>query len=541
MVNIFLEASVALKVRFLVQIERAVCRQKRLPARKLARRKAQIARKAIELREVGFLQIDECARTQAVVALAASIARKQRRKLRRRQITRVDHEVDQVARERHAHGNARLHIANETVERGRGEHRARLAEFHKPAEKQRAHGVSIGKRERCARAEIARGKRTSLRLALHIAHGKHNSLRFGPIGELAHQVVANRAIHGLGAHGHARFVFVEKELERAGDGAIFVDIGRKVDAQTLLNRRQRRRAEKRHVALGHKGAVFLASVDAAQKIGALHEVVRASIEFAAAEPHKKLRAAARKPNAAAALNGKATPRRRPHRKRDFGVGVNHAHARHARRNAIGALDGKRLARQNRKHIDHIAFGKGHGAANARGRISPRRKRHRAALGIDNARDELDYRATALRETRGHVRECELLPILEKRALIETAAKIGDVLYDVRRIVGRHAQPHGPFAIFYSEIAQHIDASIGRVVALEAFGALHERGDAVGRYGRTVAAKARIAIGTSRIVERERHGMLAHAVVLKRRRARAGIIFDEIGALVELDHNAVAFG
>ena len=39
-VNIFLEASVALKVRFLVQIERAVCRQKRLPARKLARRKA---------------------------------------------------------------------------------------------------------------------------------------------------------------------------------------------------------------------------------------------------------------------------------------------------------------------------------------------------------------------------------------------------------------------------------------------------------------------------------------------------------------------
>ena len=36
-------------------------------------------------------------------------------------------------------------------------------------------------------------------------------------------------------------------------------------------------------------------------------------------------------------------------------------------------------------------------------------------------------------------------------------------------------------------------------------------------------------------------MLAHAVVLKRRRTRTGVIFDEIGALVELDHNAVAFG
>ena len=36
-------------------------------------------------------------------------------------------------------------------------------------------------------------------------------------------------------------------------------------------------------------------------------------------------------------------------------------------------------------------------------------------------------------------------------------------------------------------------------------------------------------------------MLAHAVVLKRRRTRAGIIFDEIGALIELDHDAIAFG
>ena len=163
------------------------------------------------------------------------------------------------------------------------------------------------------------------------------------------------------------------------------------------------------------------------------------------------------------------------------------------------------------------------------------------MGIDNARDKLDYRATALRETRRHVGECELLSILEKRALIEAAAKIGDVLYDVRRIVGRHAQPHGPFAVFHGEFAQHIDASIGRVVTLEAFGTLHERGDAVGRYCRTIAAKARIAIGTSYVIERERHGMLAHAVVLKRRRTRTGVIFNEIGALVELDHNAVAFG
>ena len=345
MIDIFLKASITLKVRFFVQIECAICRQKRLPARKLARRKAQIARKAIELRKIGFLQIDERTRTQAVVALAASIARKQRRKLRRRQIARIDHKVDQVARKRYAHSNARLHIANKTIERGRGEHRARLAEFHKAAEKQRAHRVSVGKRERCACTEITRGKRASLRFALHITHRKRHVHRLGAISEFAHQIVTNRAIHSLGAHSHARFVFVEKELERARDRAVFIDIGRKVDAQTLLNRRQRRRAKKRHVALGYKGAVFLASINTAQKIGALHEVIRASIEFTAAKPHEKLRAAARKPNAAAALNGKAAPRRGPNRKRDFRVGIDHTHARHARRNAIGALDGKRLARQ----------------------------------------------------------------------------------------------------------------------------------------------------------------------------------------------------
>ena len=71
---------------------------------------------------------------------------------------------------------------------------------------------------------------------------------------------------------------VEVERELAGNGAKGLELGRRVDADGVLEQRQHRRAEQRRVLGGDEEAVAVGAVHAAQELADAGERGRAAVE-----------------------------------------------------------------------------------------------------------------------------------------------------------------------------------------------------------------------------------------------------------------------
>ena len=102
-------------------------------------REAEVLRKVVELSEVVLRQIEVRTALQTVEALAPPVARQQRRHLGWGQVVGGHGQVDEVARQRDAHRDARLLVYEQPVERGRGERLAQRLELDKAAEHEVGH------------------------------------------------------------------------------------------------------------------------------------------------------------------------------------------------------------------------------------------------------------------------------------------------------------------------------------------------------------------------------------------------------------------
>ena len=198
--------------------------------------------------------------------LALAVARQQRGELVGFQIARAHRKIDQVARKRHPHGDARLAVADEAVEGGRGEDFAERAELGQAAEEQVAHRIVVGVRDdRVPQAEVALNKRRRACFKASVAQGSRlfgalglacddNTARGGrgtcaadgrghggsarSIDEmrlLACQDVAEVAVGRNRLHANARADLVEVEGDFAGNGAEALHLRRHVHVQRLLH------------------------------------------------------------------------------------------------------------------------------------------------------------------------------------------------------------------------------------------------------------------------------------------------------------------
>ena len=265
-VHVALKGSIAVEVFLLVEVKRAIARQLDLAAREFLQRDSQVRRDAIELCQVHILEREVRAALEPVIVLALAVARQQRSELVGFQIARAHRKIDQVARKRHPHGDARLAVADETVEGGRGEDLAERAELGQAAEEQVAHRVVVCVRDdRVPQAEVALDKRRCPRFEASVAQGPRLLGALGPacegntarggrgtcaangrghggntrsideMGLLAGQDVAEVAVGRHRLHANARADLVEVEGDFTGYGAEALHLGRHVHVQRLLH------------------------------------------------------------------------------------------------------------------------------------------------------------------------------------------------------------------------------------------------------------------------------------------------------------------
>ena len=265
-VHVAFEGAVAVEIFLFVEIKRAIARQLDLAVREFFQRDSQVRRNAIELGQVHVLKRKVRAALELVVVLALAVARQQRGELVGLQIARAHRQVDQIARKRHPHGDARLAVADEAVEGGRGEDLAERAELGQAAEEQVAHRIVVGVRnDRVPQAEVALDKRRRPRLEAGIAQrpwlfgvlslacegdparggrgtraadGRGHGSSARSIDEmrlLACQDVAEVAVGRNRLHANARADLVEVEGDFAGHGAEALHLRRHVHVQRLLH------------------------------------------------------------------------------------------------------------------------------------------------------------------------------------------------------------------------------------------------------------------------------------------------------------------
>ena len=478
-----------------------------------------------------------------MVALLLAVAGQHGRKLGRRQVAGIHRQVDKVARQRHAQAQPRLLVFDKPVERRRGEHVAQRAELGKPREHQAGHGVFLGQRDGCALgAEEALDKRGCLRLSALVAQRRRprGFIAFGRLRHLPAQREAVLAVHGLRTDVHVLRRFVEVELQLAGNGAVGVYLVRRADLQLRLDKRQRRRAEQRHVPVGNEQGVLVAVVHGTQKVGAARERRRAAVHHVVAKPHVQPPRLLGDADALAALDGPAVFGARK-AQRDGGVFAHHAHALNRWRGEIGAVDGEHVALKQVEQLHRFGFRKLQRASHL-GRLAAQPCRAvvgRLAHGA-RALDELRHGARAVVEQGGGVRERQLLAVSVRFAAAHALGELAERLHHIRRARRpRDAKRRRPQAVAERQLGVQAHRAGGRVLGVKRFGALHELGDAGRRLRGAVRLVAHERVGALRKRQRQRHAVLAHAVVFAKRRARARVVHHVAGVLVECHRRAVA--
>ena len=221
--QVLCEAAVAVEVGFLVEVERAERRQLHRARGKLLLRDAQVGCQAVKLSELEIGEVHERAIAQAMVALLLPVASQHGSKLVGAKVAGVDGEVDEVARKRHAHAQARLAVFDQAVERRRGIHLAGVTQLAQAGEDK------VGNRFLVAHGDA---RLTCSEIPFHqrlgLAFGAHVAQRRGTRGALAVLVLGGHGpaqrepaqpVCGLGADGHVLTVLVQEKRQRACHGA----------------------------------------------------------------------------------------------------------------------------------------------------------------------------------------------------------------------------------------------------------------------------------------------------------------------------------
>ena len=228
--QVLCEAAVAVEVGFLVEVERAERRQLHRARGKILLRDAQVGCQAVKLSELEIGEVHERAIAQAMVALLLPVASQHGSKLVGAKIAGVDGKVDQVARQRNAHAQARLAVFDQAVERRRGIHLAGFAQLAQAGEDK------VGNRFLVAHGDA---RLTCSEIPFHqrlgLAFGAHVAQRRGTRGALAVLVLgghgpaqreAARPVSRLGADDHVLTVLVQEKRKRACHGPPRRKLGR---------------------------------------------------------------------------------------------------------------------------------------------------------------------------------------------------------------------------------------------------------------------------------------------------------------------------
>ena len=504
-----------------------------------------------------------------MVVLALAVARQQRGELVGFQIARAHRKIDQVARKRHPHGDARLAVADESVEGGRGEDLAERAELGQAAEEQVAHRIVVGVRDdRVPQAEVALDKRRRPRFEASIAQGPRlfgalglacegnparsgrgtctadrcghggNTRSIDEVGLLAGQDVAEVAVGRHRLHANARADLVEVEGDFAGHRAEALHLRRHVYVQRLLHLGQHGGAEERHVLLRDEQAHIGAFVDHAQKVGAASKLRRAAVHDVA-HPQVHTAALRGKHNIGAALDAVTILVGFLERHPDLGICVNDVRLSDRARADIGAANGERPSVERVEQLDDLRFREAdiatdigrQGDAPAGGLRAP------LAQG-DGTVEELRHATAALGKERRCVRESELLPVREALACAHARHEVGDALHDVGRRGACHLEARRPQTVAVRERALEVDRAFHVAVVGELLAATHELGDAGRCRHMALRRVTHELLGRAGEGERERGAVLAQPVVFHHRGAGARPVLDRFLVRRQIDRGAI---
>ena len=158
-----------------------------------------------------------------MVAFLLPIASQHGCKLVGAEVAGIDGKVDEVARKRHAHAQARFPIFDQAVERRRGIHLAGFAQLAQAGEDKVGHRFLIAHGDaRFTCSKVAFHQRLRLALGACVAQwrrargalfvlvvGRHGPAKREPA----------RPVCGLGADGHVLAVLVQEKRKRAFHGA----------------------------------------------------------------------------------------------------------------------------------------------------------------------------------------------------------------------------------------------------------------------------------------------------------------------------------
>ena len=351
--------------------------------------------------------------------------------------------------------------------------------------------------------------------------------------------MAHLAIGCPGVAGHARVVAVEEELKLAGHGLVRLDLGGQVHVQVPLDGRQRRRAEQRHVGLGHVEVALAAVVDVAQEVGALGELGRAVVEEAVL-PHVEALTLRGQRQKISALDEVAAPIGGPQGDGDARVLIDDAGAHGSSRADLVLVHGEIPTGQEIEQLDGLGIRELQVAPNhVRGAVAPVRRRARLLAQGHGAVEEARNVTGVLGELGRHMVERELLAVGEELARAHALDEVGDALHHIGALRPRKAEARRPRAVAASERRLDVDVSDCLLRAGQPLRALHEVLDASRGRARALRLVAEEPLRCAAVGEHQRRAVLAHAVVLAVGGAGAGIVQHDAAVILEAHRCAVA--